>query len=157
MDLATVPAAALDAQLNTLFLAINGRLASIQRAFSNPAIREPRILRATKTEMAKLYTNIKSINDIVNPEMAAPVAAPSPFFIHRGSEAAFTTPAKTPSSGSAATPSYSPVPYSQGSSKGQFPNVHSRRPFNGSATGAQPPKNGNKLGKSLKRLKKQKK
>jgi hypothetical protein len=144
MDLATVPAAALDAQLNTLFLAINGRLGSIQLATRNPAINEPRMLRMFKKDVATLYTNIKALNDYVNPEMAAPVAAPSPFFIHRGETAAtygdtpYKTPVKTPSSGSAATPSYTPVPYSQGSSK--------------------TPKNGNKTGKRVKKtLKKHKK
>lgn len=159
MDLATVPASVLETQLNTLFLAVNGRLASIQNATRNPAIRDPRMLRIFKKDIATLYTNISALNKFVNPEMTpAPVAAaaPSPFFIHRGEEAAYTTPAKAPVA-SSGTPTYSPVAYSQGSSKAQSTNIHSRRTLNGSATGAQPPKNRNKTVKSLKKLQKKNK
>lgn len=138
MDLATVPASVLETQLNTLFLAINGRLASIQNATRNPAIGDPKILRIFKKDVATLYTNITTLNKIVNPEMTpvpVPVAAaPSPFFIHRGEDAVYTTPAKAPVA-SSGTPTYSPVAYSQGSSK----------------------KNRNKTVKSLKKLQKKNK
>lgn len=112
MDLTTVPASTLDMQLNTLFLAINGRLESIAKATRNPAINDPRIMRALKSEMAKVYTNVKTLNDFINPPE---------LFIHRGADAYFTpskTPVKTPSApAGSGTPSYTPDSYSQGSSK----------------------------------------
>ena len=96
MDLATVPYAKLDEQMNTLFMTINGRLGSIERGLNNPAIMTEPLKRNVKKEFAKLHERVMALNNVINPVAAlavAPAAAPpmtpvrapgpSPFFIHR--------------------------------------------------------------------------
>jgi hypothetical protein len=106
MDIATVPYAKLDEQMNTLFMTINGRLGSIERGLNNPAIMTEPLKRNVKKEFAKLHERVMALNNVINP-IVAPVAAaaaapmtpvrapgPSSFFIHRpeSSPAAFGTP-----------------------------------------------------------------
>lgn len=115
MDLATVPYAKLDEQMNTLFMTINGRLGSIERGLNNPAIMTEPLKRNVKKEFAKLHERVMALNNVINPSVplgvisAPPVGStsvappmtpvrapsgPSPFFIHRpeSSPAAFGTP-----------------------------------------------------------------
>ena len=95
MDIATVPYAKLDEQMNTLFMTINGRLGSIERGLNNPAIMTEPLKRNVKKEFAKLHERVMALNNVINP-VVVPVAAaaappmtpvrapgPSSFFIHR--------------------------------------------------------------------------
>ena len=118
MSLASVDAVTLKNGLDRAFLVTNTGLATIKFGMQNPNIMAPGQLDLFKRDMAKLFASVKSLNDIANPPVSsAPVG--SPFFIHRGESAAtYETPVKTPSAAyGTGTPSYTPIPYSQGSSK----------------------------------------
>jgi hypothetical protein len=95
MDIATVPYAKLDEQMNTLFMTINGRLGSIERGLNNPAIMTEPLKRQVKKGISDIHTRVMALNNVVNPSVApvaaaaappmTPVRAPGPssFFIHR--------------------------------------------------------------------------